>query len=109
MSVDKNRTLFHTEIIINHAENYEYSTEKDKWLLETRGVGFRDVIAAIHDGQVFDIIDHHNPAKYPNQKIYVVLIDDYVCQVPFVRKDNNILFLKTIFRTRKLKKYYLGK
>ena len=48
-----------------------------------------------------------NPAKYPNQMIYIVNINDYVCLVTFVRKDKNTVFLKTIFPHRKLTKQYL--
>ncbi len=90
-------------------QQFEFSAEKNQFLIKERGICFEDVIAAIDDGNLLDIIKHHNEKKYPNQKIYVVHIDDYVYLVPFVRKDEQTVFLKTIFPSRKLTKKYLGK
>lgn len=39
--------------------------------------------------------------------MYIIAIDDYVYVVPFVKKDANHVFLKTIFPQRKLTKQYL--
>ena len=55
-----------------------------------------------------DIIDHPNGLKYPNQKIYIIDLNGYVYLVPFVRKDTQTIFLKTIFPNRKLTSKYLG-
>jgi hypothetical protein len=86
----------------------DYSPEKNSQLKKVRGIGFEDVALAIEEGRVLDVIEHHNTKKYPNQKIYVVNINDYVYLVPFV-KQNEIAFLKTIFPSRKLTKQYLQK
>ena len=51
---------------------------------------------------------HPNKLKYPNQKIYIVNLNGYVYLVPFVRKNTQTIFLKTIFPSRKLTKKYLG-
>jgi hypothetical protein len=40
--------------------------------------------------------------------MYILLINNYVYAMPFVRKDKNTLFLKTIFPHRKLMRKYLG-
>ncbi|MEN9449483.1 MAG: hypothetical protein RJA83_97 [Pseudomonadota bacterium] len=87
--------------------NYEFSAEKNQQLISERGISFEEAIAAIEEGLILDIIPHPNSAKYPNQMIYIVNINDYVCLVPFVRKDKNTIFLKTIFFHRKLTKQYL--
>jgi hypothetical protein len=86
---------------------YEFSPDKNQQLIKERGVSFEDVIAAIEAGTVLEIVPHPNPAKYPNQEIYVVNINNYVCLVPFVKKDENTAFLKTIFPHRKSTKQYL--
>ena len=109
MTVDKSRTLFYSEIIINEGDGYEYSADKEKWLIEERGISFKEVIAAINNGQVLKVMDHHNQTKYPTQKIYVIEMNGYVCAVPFVEKGKHIVFLKTIFKNRKLAKKYLHK
>ena len=58
----------------------------------------------IMKNEIIDILNHSNP-KYPNQKIMIVKLKDYLCQVPFVEKEDEV-FLKTIFPNRKLKKFY---
>ena len=50
---------------------------------------------------------HPNQERYPNQKVSVVIINDYAYLVPFVESDNEI-FLKTIIPSRKATKEYLG-
>ncbi len=85
---------------------YEFSAEKNQLIIAERGISFDEVISAIREGAVLDILAHHNPSKFPNQKIYVLNINNYVYVVPFVRKDKNTIFLKTIFPTRKLTKQY---
>src|SRR3990167_10082474 len=110
MIVDKSRTLLHTDIVISEQDGYEFSAEKNNILIEKRRIGFKDVIVAIHNGKVLEVINHHNQTRYPNQKVYVVDINHYICEVPFVRTDRDTIFLKTIFRSRKLtKKYLCGK
>lgn len=86
--------------------NDEFSVEKNRKLVEERGVGFKEIIKAIQRGAVLDIIPHPNSKKYPHQEIYVIDIDNYVYLVPFV-KNNNSIFLKTIFPHRKLTRKYL--
>ena len=57
--------------------------------------------------EVLDIVDHPNKRKYPNQRVFILEINEYVYYVPFV-EDENEVFLKTIIPSRKLKKDYLG-
>ena len=86
---------------------YEFSADKNQQLIKERGVSFEDVIAALDNNKLLDTIDHHNSMKYPNQKIYVIDLNGYVHLVPFVKKDKDTVFLKTIFPSRKLTKQYL--
>ena len=44
--------------------------------------------------------------KYPNQKIFVINIDNYIWLVPFVKNEKEI-FLKTAIPSRKATKKYL--
>lgn len=89
--------------------HYEFAAEKNQLLIKERGISFEDVIAALDNGDLLDVVTHHNASKYPNQEIYMVDIDGYVYLVPYVRKDDNTVFLKTIFPSRKLTKKYLDK
>jgi len=89
--------------------NYKYIYDNDKnWKLKKeRGICFEDVIVAINEGRVLDIIPHHNRKLHANQMILVIEIDHYVYLTPYVEKDD-ILFLKTVFPSRKFTKKYLG-
>ena len=86
---------------------YEFSADKNQSLIKDRNISFEIIIAAIGDGNLLNILEHPNKEKYPNQRIYVVNINNYVYLVPFV-KNRDIIFLKTIFPSRKLTKLYLG-
>ena len=74
------------------------------FLKKQRGVGFENIVEAISNN-LLDVYDHPNKKKYPNQKIYVVKLYDYVFLVPFLR-DGDDIFLKTIIPSRKAKKIY---
>jgi hypothetical protein len=86
---------------------YEYSDSKNQQLINERHISFEEIIAALDNGQLLDIVTQPNKNKYPNQKVYVVQINNYVYLVPFVEKDDQTVFLKTIFPSRKAKKQYM--
>jgi uncharacterized DUF497 family protein len=87
---------------------FEFSAEKNQQLIKERGISFEDIVAALANGKLLDVIVHHNSSKYPTQEIYMVDINGYVYLVPFVRKDKRTVFLKTIFPSRKMTKKYLS-
>lgn len=86
---------------------YEFSEEKNLYLISERGISFEEIISAIGGEGLLDIIPHPNLAKYPNQKMYVININGYVFLAPFVKKSKDVVFLKTIFPHGKATKYYL--
>jgi len=51
-------------------------------------------------------LEHPNPGKYPNQRIWVVKLREYAHLVPFVESEEEI-FLKTIMPSRKATKQFL--
>jgi uncharacterized DUF497 family protein len=86
---------------------FDWNDEKNELLKQTRGVSFEEVILAIENGDLLDRVRHINPAKYPNQMIFYVAMNEYVYAVPFV-EDEEKIFLKTIIPDRKATKKYLG-
>lgn len=86
---------------------YTYSSEKNFKLILERNISFEEIIAAIEDGQVLDILEHPNQKKYGNQKIYVIYAKEYVYLVPFITDVNGNIFLKTIIPSRKAKQKYI--
>jgi len=87
--------------------NFKYNYEKNFQLLETRGIGFEEIIQAIFEGNILDIRKHPNELKYPDQKILYVRILEEVYAVPFI-EEKDCFFLKTLFPTRKARKEFLG-
>jgi len=84
-----------------------WSSEKNQELIADRGVSFEDVVFYLQQGALIDDIEHPNSSKYPNQRIFVLNIDDYVYLVPYV-EDRNEIYLKTVIPSRKATKQYLG-
>ncbi len=87
---------------------YEFNHEKNKKLLEERGISFEQIISLIEQGHIIETIEHTNKKKYANQKIYVIDVDNYCYLVPHVINDKEI-FLKTIIPSRKATKDYMSK
>lgn len=81
--------------------------EKNRTLKRERGVPFEDVETAIEDGMFIADNLHPNQERYPGQRVLIVEIHGYACLVPYVR-DDDVLFLKTIYRSRKTQHQYLG-
>jgi len=86
---------------------YDWSDKKNELLKKLRRVSFEQVILAIVSGDLIDRLKHPNPDKYPNQKVFLVKIENYIYSVPFVEDDEKI-FLKTIIPNSKATKKYLG-
>lgn len=87
---------------------FDWSTQKNRQLVEQRGVSFEVVLSAIERGDLLDVVDHPNQNRYPDQLIYVIDINNYVYLVPFVIQDDGTRFLKTIIPSRKATRDYLG-
>ena len=86
---------------------FDWNDKKNEMLKKVRGVSFEQVELAIASGDLVDRIKHQNPARYPNQKVFLVKIEDYIYSVPYV-EDNERIFLKTIIPNSKVTKKYLG-
>ncbi|MEI6291955.1 MAG: BrnT family toxin [Chloroflexota bacterium] len=86
-------------------KRFDWNDDKNKLLIAERNICFEDIIIAMEQGFLLDILDHPNKDKYTNQKIFIVQIDHYVFMVPFVEDDQEI-FLKTIIPSRKATRQY---
>ena len=83
-----------------------WNKEKNDELKKKRNISFEIISYLIETKQILDIIKHPDEDKYPNQRIFVVLYNNYVYLVPFV-EDEAQIFLKTIIPSRKATKKYL--
>ncbi len=85
---------------------FDWDEKKNAKLKELREVSFEDVQIAVELGKVLDDIEHPNKKRYSNQRILVVEIENYAYYVPYV-EDQDKIFLKTIFPSRRATKKYL--
>lgn len=84
---------------------YDWNPEKNEWLKKTRKISFEQVIFHLLQGDVWKIANHPDQKKYPDQKIYFILVEGYIYMIPYViRKE--CIFLKTIIPSRKATKAY---
>jgi len=86
---------------------FDWNDEKNEKLKQLRSVSFEQVELAIATGDLIDRLTHPNQAKYPDQKVFLVRIADYIYSVPYV-EDHEKIFLKIIIPNRKATKKFLG-
>jgi uncharacterized DUF497 family protein len=84
---------------------YEWNPEKNERLKRERNVSFERVVFHLSLGDIWRIADHPDQAKYPGQRIYFVIIDEYIYLVPHV-VEGEYVFLKTIIPSRKATRDY---
>lgn len=88
-------------------KQFQWNEDKNSQIKKERNISFEDIIQAISKGDLLDIIEHYNQDKYPNQRIFIIKLKEYIYLVPFIENSSEI-FLKTIIPSRKMKKKYLG-
>ena len=79
---------------------YEWNPDKNEWLRRERDISFEAIVFHLSQGDIWKIADHPNQEEYPGQRLYFVVVDDYVYIVPFV-VEREYTFLKTIIPSRK--------
>lgn len=87
------------------AMRYEWNPEKNEWLKKERHISFEEVVFHLSQGDLWKIADHPDQTTYPGQKIYFVIVENYIYMVPFVVEDD-YFFLKTIIPSRKATRDY---
>lgn len=86
----------------------EWSKEKNELLKKNRKVCFEDAVKEIKENKIIDTLKHPNKEKYHNQGMFILRIKNYIYCVPYVQDEEKI-FLKTIYPSRKFKKIYSKK
>ena len=82
---------------------YNWNPNKNQELIFGRNISFEEAVFYIQHKGLLDDIVHPNATEYPNQRVFIVNIKDYVYFVPYVENENE-LFLKTIIPSRKFTK-----
>jgi uncharacterized DUF497 family protein len=84
---------------------YEWNPEKNKWLKKERNISFEQIVYHLSQGDVWKISDHPDQKNYSGQKIYFVIVENYIYLVPHITEEK-YTFLKTIIPSRKATKIY---
>jgi len=87
---------------------FVWHDDKNNQLKEQRNISFEQIVLAIENRQVVDVIEHPKQEKYKGQKFIMVEIDDYIYVVPVdISESGDECFLNTIYPSRKYTKKYL--
>jgi len=93
------------QIMYNLTMKYEWSPAKNEWLKEHRNISFEQIVFHLSQGDVWKIADHTDQNKYPGQKIYFVIVEDYIYLAPHI-VECDYIFLKTIIPSRRATRDY---
>lgn len=84
---------------------FRWDPEKNERLKAAREISYEEIVLAIEEGGLKDILVHPNQKRYPGQVVLVVSYREYVYLVPSVEEDD-YYFLKTIIPSRKATRDY---
>ena len=85
---------------------YDWNPDKNDWLKKNRNISFEQIIFHLGQGDIWRTADHPNQEKYTSQRIYFVIVENYVYLVPYIA-NKDFIFLKTIIPSRKATKAFL--
>jgi len=86
---------------------FRWNPDKNDRLKAGRGISFEEIVLAVEEDGLKDILVHPNQRRYPGQVVLVVAYRNYVFLVPSVEEGTHY-FLKTIIPSRKATRDYLG-
>ncbi|MDR1453107.1 MAG: toxin [Candidatus Margulisbacteria bacterium] len=87
---------------------YVWDEQKNALLKQTRHISFEQVVLAIEERKVADVLDHPNQEKYKGQFFILTEVNGYIYVTPAELTAEGY-FLKTIYPSRKYTQKYLRK
>jgi len=85
---------------------FRWDPEKNERLKVARGISYEEIVLAIEENGLMDVLVHPNQNRYPGQVVLVVGYRGYVHLVPSV-EESDYYFLKTIIPSRKATRDYM--
>jgi uncharacterized DUF497 family protein len=82
---------------------FDWDDDKNEWLMQEREISFHFIKECIENGQVVGDVSNHPP--YEHQRVFLILIEDYIYEVPYVEDDEKIFF-KTAYPSHEETKKY---
>ena len=55
-----------------------WNSTKNQQLISERGISFEDIVFYLQQDNLLDDIEHPKSEKYPNQRVFVINIDDKI-------------------------------
>lgn len=86
---------------------FRWDPKKNERLKLARGISYEEIVLAIEEGGLMDVLVHPNQKRYPGQVVLVVGYRGYVHLVPSV-EEGEYYFLKTIIPSRKATRDYMN-
>jgi len=86
---------------------FRWDPAKNERLKVARGISYEEIVLAIEEGGLMDVLVHPNQKRYPGQVVLVVGHRGYTYLVPSVEEDE-YYFLKTIVPSRKATRDYMS-
>ena len=88
---------------------FTWKEDKNNLLKRTRNISFEQIVLAIEDNRIADVMEHPNREKYKGQMFIMVESNNYIYVVPASVSDTGEeCHLKTIYPSRKYTKKFLG-
>ena len=84
---------------------YEWDPKKNERLKKERNISFEKIVFHLSQGDIWRVADHPDQKSYPGQRIYFVIVEEYIYLVPHIFEDDYV-FLKTIIPSRKATRAY---
>lgn len=70
-----------------------------------RNISFEKILFHLAQGDVWKLSDHPDQENYPGQRIYFVIVEEYIYLVPHV-VEKDYICLKTVIPSRKATRVY---
>jgi uncharacterized DUF497 family protein len=87
---------------------FVWKEDKNKVLKQKRNISFEQIVLAIENKQLVDVMEHPNQKKYKGQIFMMVERNNYVYVVPaYISDSGEECHLKTIYPSRKYTNKYL--
>ena len=86
---------------------FRWDPDKNGRLKAGRGISFEEIVAAVEEDGLKDVLVHPNQRRYPGQVVLVVAYRSDIFLVLSV-EEKTYYFLKTIIPSRKATRDYLG-
>ena len=86
---------------------FRWDPDKNERLKVERGIPFEEIVAAVEEDGLKDILVHPSQRRYAGQVVLVVDYRDYIFLVPSV-EEKTYYFMKTMIPSRKATRDYIG-